>query len=350
MAPAVAETTSASALFAGELGKAGISLFLYGIYLVLFFIAVVSLTRRPPQGSRRFMLVSTLMTFPLATVQATIALACVGAVVDLVHLQKGKMVEIDNHSTLGRLTAAHQLVLAVNNLLTDIIFLHRCLKVWGRRRVVLAVPIILMTATLVVGISLSLIGLNASNAQLELIPFTLGLSTTLLLAALTGGRIWWMQRALSVLGENALRNGQTPEIRGRYTLALKILIESGAIYSICALAMVISIASPSKVNGNWTISHLVIVGIVQQGVNIVPMFVAVRVGWKANRTPRSQAAAPANITLPGSNAAWGPYPQTPRRAVEIRPRRSDSGASLLDSEGKFVDGRVSEEKVVLSVV
>ncbi|KAJ7058727.1 hypothetical protein C8F01DRAFT_1370928 [Mycena amicta] len=334
------EATAIRVPLAGELAKAGVSLFLYGIYLVLFILAILSLTRRSTPGGRRFMLGSTLATFPLATTQAVLGVCSAAAVLRLVQDSQPVVLVDKTTSNFSMLSTAHQVVLAVNNLLTDIIFLHRCLKVWGSRHLILILPILLMVSTIVIGISLSITGLDSSNAELEAVPFILGLLTTLTLSLLTGGKIWWMRREItSSLSLSLNTKHQNPEIHSRYNLAFHILIESGAIYTICALAMVISILLPSgRSSPGYGEGHLVIVGIVHQAVNIVPIFIAVRAGLGSLSNSNTNNSSKPSSSFTGTSNYSGTGSSQYKLQSSTRPtpfalfQRSPTRTSTQDEE------------------
>ncbi|KAJ7847731.1 hypothetical protein B0H14DRAFT_3453606 [Mycena olivaceomarginata] len=59
------------------------------------------------------------------------------------------------------------------------------------------------------------------------------------MTALTAGRILWIRRAAS-------RVGLDTKVRGRYSTAMRIVLESGAIACMAAIIMAITVSLPDK--------------------------------------------------------------------------------------------------------
>ncbi|KAJ7830769.1 hypothetical protein B0H13DRAFT_2371804 [Mycena leptocephala] len=97
-------------------------------------------------------------------------------------------------------------------------------------------------------------------------PFVLGASTNLVLTAFTAGRILWIWHATSHVGFNK-------PLRNRYNTAIKVIIESGVIYSTAAIFLAITTLVDNSL-------YYVGTAATQQLVNIIPTFTLVYVGLK----------------------------------------------------------------------
>ncbi|KAJ7703876.1 hypothetical protein B0H14DRAFT_740921 [Mycena olivaceomarginata] len=153
---------------------------------------------------------------------------------------------------------------------TDGLLIYRCYHVWGRpNKIFLAVPILLMLATLATGYVTSYDEDKYADGWYHFDPrvvFTLNLFTNLVLMMLTAGRIWWVtRRQRAVLGAE-----WTP----RYNAAIAIILESGAIYCSGLIFQVVALSFHDSALTAVYISH----GTIGQLVNIVPTLIVVRVG------------------------------------------------------------------------
>ncbi|KAJ7723206.1 hypothetical protein B0H14DRAFT_573145 [Mycena olivaceomarginata] len=168
------------------------------------------------------------------------------------------------------LVLAQDILLVTNTVFTDGLLIYRCYHVWGRpNKIFLAVPILLMLATLATGYVTSYDEDKYADGWYHFDPrvvFTLNLFTNLVLMMLTAGRIWWVtRRQRAVLGAE-----WTP----RYNAAIAIILESGAIY--CS-GLIFQVVALSFHDSALTASiHLH--GTIGQLVNIVPTLIVVR-GW-----------------------------------------------------------------------
>ncbi|KAJ7343792.1 hypothetical protein DFH08DRAFT_871278 [Mycena albidolilacea] len=171
------------------------------------------------------------------------------------------------------LALGQDIILAINNLVTDLLFLYRCYVIWGARRTVLLLPVMMILATMTVGCITGLGYYGVVKLPFFVdprVPFIMGASTNVVLMGLTAGRIWYIRReAGAITGQHSLRQ--------RYGTAVAIILESGFLYCICVIFYEISMSmKDSSVYG--TISIGVAWGLVQVGVNIVPTLILVRVG------------------------------------------------------------------------
>ncbi|KAF8146396.1 hypothetical protein K438DRAFT_1869616 [Mycena galopus ATCC 62051] len=146
------------------------------------------------------------------------------------------------------------------SLISDSIFMYRCYVIWDSQTRPLILPVLLMLSTLVVEI----LGLPGTSGYAEGPTLILAAATNLVITAFTAGRILYIQRAASHV---ALDH----QIRGRYTRAVVMILESGAINCVVA----ISLAITSFLNGE-IFSIASAVG--PRVLNIIPTFTLVYIG------------------------------------------------------------------------
>ncbi|KAJ7798211.1 hypothetical protein B0H13DRAFT_1933775 [Mycena leptocephala] len=124
-------------------------------------------------------------------------------------------------------------------------WLYRCYVIWGFRKKIVIVPVLLMLSTFVTGImGAAAQPLNVSDVR---ISGSLAVATNLFL---TAGRIIWIRRAASHVGlDNTVRNRYTTAIGMMYGLVLYPLppdmtsrLESGAIYCLASIFLLVTIS------------------------------------------------------------------------------------------------------------
>ncbi|KAF8146408.1 hypothetical protein K438DRAFT_1944668 [Mycena galopus ATCC 62051] len=157
--------------------------------------------------------------------------------------------------------------------------LYRCYVIWECRKKPLILPALLMVSNLVVTITRIKVHTIERAGGISTI---INAATNLALTALTAGRILWIERAASRV---ALDN----TIRGRYRRAVVIILESGAVYFIVAIFLVIT-GPPGK------LSFGIDLGIAEQLLNIIPTFTLVYIGLK-NMSDNSSAYLENNIIV-----------------------------------------------------
>ncbi|KAF7346454.1 hypothetical protein MSAN_01873400 [Mycena sanguinolenta] len=241
--------------------QTAVSLVLYGAYVNLFLLSLYTLSRRKTAGTRLLIAASCMMAVVGSTQMALDVAAIVVATRlfrQIVHSEG-----LAERSSLPALLTAQTVTLVVNYFIADSIFLYRCYVIWGSQKRTLILPSLLMSSNFVVMI----LGLTTEVLTSELagrIATLLGVATTLVLTAQTAGRILWIQRAAS-------RVALDITIRGRYTRAIVLILESGVVYCAAGIFLVITY-SP----GGETFS--IYFGILQQLLNIVPTFTLVYIG------------------------------------------------------------------------
>ncbi|KAJ7879056.1 hypothetical protein B0H14DRAFT_2710377 [Mycena olivaceomarginata] len=221
-----------------------IGTFFYGIYLVLFCICIYILLHRPRNLANIILLVTAISLFTLSTIQTIINIILGAGDVDNINIPYDQLVYADN------------MIYVANSAIADGLFIYRCYIIWNRNIYVVILPIIMLVITIVFGV----------DQALPLAPFFgITLVTTVLVAALTAGRIWWIGRQARV--------HLKPDVQRRYSNSISVIVESGVIYSVGLLAYLILGAIPfTLVAQDPTVEMLA------QLVGIVPTLVIVRVG------------------------------------------------------------------------
>ncbi|KAJ7731502.1 hypothetical protein B0H16DRAFT_1893325 [Mycena metata] len=156
----------------------------------------------------------------------------------------------------------------------DTIFILRCYAIWNFQLKIIIVPVLLTFAVTGVGHTNAFWPLHTPNTlrsadsvvaefsfKLLKISILLSICTTVILMVLTAGRIWWIARtARTLLG---------PTVISKYYTACAMILESGAIYCVSAIAF----ATIGFTLDQWTTG-----AILGQLVGIAPTIIAVRVG------------------------------------------------------------------------
>ncbi|KAJ7463167.1 hypothetical protein FB451DRAFT_463347 [Mycena latifolia] len=259
-----------------EVCTAGMGVLLYGVFIVLFLIALHLLYHRRSPGRGAFLALTVVMAL-LATTQFLLHVATVALSLRLLEtaVKDGWAYPPSSLTATERLYWAlvltQDVVLVTNSVVTDGLLIYRCYLVWGRpRKALLVLPVLLILGTLGTGYMTSY-DQDSPSDEYHLDPrivFGLNLVTNFVTMALTAARIWWVTRTQrAVLGSDF-----TP----RYNAAIAIILESGAIYCAGLIFQVVGLS----VQGSKLISPPVYLshGTIGQLVNIVPTLIVVRVG------------------------------------------------------------------------
>ncbi|KAJ7118255.1 hypothetical protein C8R44DRAFT_190374 [Mycena epipterygia] len=302
-------------------------LFLYALYVVLFLFSIHFLRRRY-HAARRVLLLAAWAMFLLATSGTLLVVTTAGISMRMMYM----FVQGSNSEAANLLRQYHMLslavdiILALNNLVTDLLFLYRCYVIWGYRKIIIVVPGVLILATVVVGCisGLGYYKLITLNTYIDpRVPFSMGALTSILLMCLTAGRIWYIRRQGQIMTGNTL-------FKKQYDTAVAIILESGLIYCVCAILYVTS-ASINSTSASATIFSGVSWGLFQLGVNIVPTLILVRVGMGRS----TENTAPVTSTM-GRNTTQE-YPIFASR--DSKPLRTNNKStqrmSGMDEEGAF---------------
>ncbi|KAJ7871916.1 hypothetical protein B0H13DRAFT_2280347 [Mycena leptocephala] len=272
--------------------ETGVSLLLYGIYVNLFLLSIYTLSRRRETPGTSFLIAASCVMAIVATTQ--IAATIAGAVITARFVQQLVHAHVLNRPhSVRTLETLVNVLLAINNVVTDLFFMYRCYVIWGCQRKILIPPGLLMIATLLASI-LASPTTSITNAQ---IPFGLAAATNLVLTALTAGRILWIRRQSSHVGRDNTYHS-------RHNRAIGIILESGAIYCIAALFLLIAASQ-----NNMEIFSIGF-SVEQQLLTIIPTFTLVYVGLKDT------------VDRPtGCTGQAFPYP--PSQVLDIKPQRTE---------------------------
>ncbi|KAF7344946.1 MYND-type domain-containing protein [Mycena venus] len=268
-----AQFASLYVLMSNTLSIACTTLVLYGLYIVLFILAIRAITRRNPPRRRTLLAVTSVMFF-LGTCDAVSTVALIGITMRVLNVL--------------RLTEIIRTTL--NIVVTDLLFLYRCYIIWDSRKKVLILPALCILATVVLLVTVCLQLYEGTYLIDPRAPFIMLLGTNLLLMFLTAGRIWYRGRGMhTILGPNF---GKT------YNSALALILESGAIYCFCAILLVAS--QTTQTEGEFgAIFYGISTGLATQTVNIAPTLILVRLGMDQDRI---QQTTPVSDQLPSGGA------------------------------------------------
>ncbi|KAJ7888667.1 hypothetical protein B0H14DRAFT_2693405 [Mycena olivaceomarginata] len=256
-----------------NVSQTAVSLLLYGIYINLFLLFLHTLSRRRLAAGTTPLLVASCMMAAVGSTQMALDV--------VVTAQAARLLQQMVHSTtpsvtvlpsveltrpIFKLLIAQVFTLVMNNLITDFIFLYRCYVIWGYKKKPIILPALLVLSTfVVVNVSYTT---NKMNTHIRLLIILVA-ATNLVLTALTAGRILWIQRAASHVGLDST-------IRARYTRAIAVILESGALYCAVAIFLLISALLNDEIFSiGW--------GIGQQLMNIIPTFTLLYIGRKNMR-------------------------------------------------------------------
>ncbi|KAJ7739336.1 hypothetical protein B0H16DRAFT_1758866 [Mycena metata] len=298
-----------------EVCTATMTILLYGVFVVLFLIAVHLLHHRKTPGRTTLLILTAAMGI-LATVQFSLHLVTCSLALRLLRVaitdggQADPLHPTNTERMYWALVLTQDLVLVTNTVITDGLLVYRCYLVWGRpSKIFLIPPILIMLSTLATGYVTS-DDEDKFTGPYHLDPrivFALNLFTNFVLMSLTAGRIWWVTRKQrAVLGDGL---GSTP----RYNAAIAIVLESGAIYCCGLIFQVVALSIQDSFSTPVYLSH----GTISQLVNIAPTLIVVRVGM-------------------GHTAPTGPAQTTDRSLHFLPPARANTNNTQLrfaSSEG-----------------
>jgi len=171
----------------------------------------------------------------------------------------------DDPPALNRIVTALKAIFILYNLIADGIILYRCYVIWGMKRRILIVPMFTYACT----ITASILAFTAYETPGFVSGMAMTFFTNIIAISLTAGRIWWISRQdRALLGHNA---------QGRYKTAIAILLESGIIYPISLLVLVLAYVAFSHTE-SWIIGLNTVVAVLYQVVGIAPTLIIARVG------------------------------------------------------------------------
>ncbi|KAJ7846478.1 hypothetical protein B0H14DRAFT_2771848 [Mycena olivaceomarginata] len=240
------------------LSEMAASLLFYGIHISFFFFTVYTLSRRWKIPGIKPLVAASCVMATLGTIQIAVNIAtAVMAVRFVQQVIRGQI--LDQLAPFFPLGDILDLTLVINVLVTDSFLLYRCYVIWGFQKKVLVLPVVLILSTIVMGI-LGLLGFADPR-----IACGLTIATNLVLTTLIAGRIMWIRRAASFAGLDKT-------LRERYTRAMGMILECGAIYCIGVITVIATRNDFTAYNVAW--------GVLGQLMNIIPTFTLVYVGLK----------------------------------------------------------------------
>ncbi|KAF7343969.1 Rtt106 domain-containing protein [Mycena venus] len=251
-----------------------IDTFVYGIYCALFVQSVqVLLSRR--RAHYRLHLGGLTALFLLSTIHIVAAYAwafitdnATTAIYELISLRNPPpdLYGPDDPVVVHHLARLLRARYAIANALADAILIWRCYIIWGNSWRAVAFPCIAYMVNIggVIVAALPLQGPSRRTAVAVCIGTTF--FTNVVASSLAAGRIWWISRRVSyVLSRNSRRT---------YTNLTAILVESGCIYPISIIIVLVLFIVPST----STISVLISLAPIYHIVGISPTLIIVRVG------------------------------------------------------------------------
>ncbi|KAJ7630278.1 hypothetical protein FB45DRAFT_531807 [Roridomyces roridus] len=231
--------------------QAGMELLFYGFYLHVFISAIHNLLYRCSAAGKSILILASCAMFLVGTVQLALQLVSVGVYIRILQQQMGA--GADGYNTL--IVLSH-IILAFNTLVADSLFTYRCYILWGRRKAVILLPVLLMLSTLALGVAIQFLP-ALYTIRITQIEFVVVAVTNVLLTVLAASRIWWIRR----------KGGPESILRQRCNSAFAFILESGVLYCIWSILLVCTISIKPEAD---SIVFAVVLGSAKQGVNMVP--------------------------------------------------------------------------------
>ncbi|KAF7340764.1 MYND-type domain-containing protein [Mycena sanguinolenta] len=243
------------------LSETGVALLLYGVHICLFSLSIYLLARRRETHGRKLLMAWSCIIAAGGTAEMAVIVAAV--------IEAARFVEKLLHAQVSNapvfaLLQIQSMIVSMNNFATDSLYLYRCYLIWDYRWKILILPGLLMISTFVLGIVgvQSSRGLSVTKPQ---IVYALAAATNVVLTALTAGRLLWIRRTASGASVNT-------RFRARCNRALGIILESGVIYCIAVVSLLVA----ASFNAHEV--YVIELGVVSQLLNIIPTFTLVYVG------------------------------------------------------------------------
>lgn len=242
---------------------------IYGCHVVVLAACFHILpSRRSVRGLHKRLLYINAASFVFATAQIVIAFLFVFLVLSFTQEGSSLLPAVNAYNVLNILTDTLN---PITNIIADSLLIWRCYVIWGRKLLVVAFPIIFLVVGTVCGYILVYaeattywIRIHAPPTELSPPPLYLrledltqymiigyyasSLATNLLMSALIAYRILVAARGLRTYCDKGQKQ--------IYTRIASIIIETGAIYSVCLLLAFI-LRGPVPVAAGWIFSTLV---------------------------------------------------------------------------------------------
>ncbi|KIJ35026.1 hypothetical protein M422DRAFT_212789 [Sphaerobolus stellatus SS14] len=307
---------------------------LYGSYAVLFSICIHILVFGPKRGVNRNLLVTAVAMFALSTIHVCVDLArAINAFITNSHEPEGAS---EYYAQIWLwLNIFKQALYATNNILADGLVIYRCYIVWGFHWKIIVLPSIMLIGTTVCGylavfnFSQVVPGQNVfalNIAEWGTALFSLSLATNIVVTSLIAGRIWWISR------QTQAHVGR--KHRQKYNNAVAIILESGAIYSVSQMTLLILYCVKTN-------AVFIVYDALAQIMGIVPTLIIVRVGLGLT-TQENTLIGSTRGTVPRFGTARGtgmagfesrPVPLQVRKVVEIDADIESTSPGISTSQG-----------------
>ncbi|KAF9458418.1 hypothetical protein BDZ94DRAFT_1313306 [Collybia nuda] len=242
---------------------------LYGVYTMLFSLSMHIFRKRQPSKGHKSILIGTAFLFLCCTFQ------CVLGSFPISIYQSGTVEYVV-------VPVANNALYVTTNFVANSLFAYRCYVIWGRKKYILGLSILLILAETGFGLYFCISSLPFGDAPMggfdARTPLFFTFATNVTLTGLSAGRIWWISRGLRILG---------PKVSRKYNTIIALIVESGTIYCVAIAAYLISLPKDGnfdgipKVGESYTTSEIVVrtfFGILTQIVGIVPTLIVVRIG------------------------------------------------------------------------
>uniref|UniRef100_A0A0W0F623 Uncharacterized protein n=1 Tax=Moniliophthora roreri TaxID=221103 RepID=A0A0W0F623_MONRR len=250
---------------------------LWGAYTVLFCICIYVLlySKKAPGGTNKPLMATAVIMYLLCT--AHVINDFVRAIVGFIDYTgrggaKAYYQQIWDWSYVFR-----QSLYATNNIVADALLVYRLYIVWSRDKRVVLGPLLMLTGTAVCGYR-AVWGYSQAKPgdtnhsdviyHWGVVMFSLSLGTNVIVTCLIAWRIWWTGRVITQTLDR--KHGR------KYSQALAIIIESGAICSISTLITLVAYVSGTKAVD-------IAYDPLTQITGIVPTLIIVRVGLGISR-------------------------------------------------------------------
>ncbi|KAJ7779863.1 hypothetical protein B0H16DRAFT_1500081 [Mycena metata] len=237
--------------------------FLYGAYVIMFAFYMHASRARNMAKNHRFLHISTITLFILATAHCALQFATTGTYTRVLTNDVGDQLEVLGTALeyVDVQTAAFA-VYVTSTIIADSIFIFRCYNIWNRRLAVIVFPAFLVLVATGLGyanVVLLILGID-QGIPLSITSIVVSLFTTVVLMGLTVGRIRSLARAARVvIGRKAV---------GTYYTVCAMILESGALYCVFGvILLVVPLALETWPYG----------AVLAQVVGIAPTLISVRV-------------------------------------------------------------------------
>ncbi|KAJ7144122.1 hypothetical protein C8R44DRAFT_759512 [Mycena epipterygia] len=244
-------------------------LLLYGVFLVLFVLALYLLACRHNAPSRGYLIAMTVAMFLFSTTQVVLQTTIALLAIRGVHHEIRGEPFIKEVFICKNLIFAGEIVLVTNNLITDGLFIYRCYLVWGKNAYSMILPLCMLAATTATGYVEAFGETYHAFGSLitSRVAFDLSVLTSVVLMCLTAGRIWWARKELhTIISDRAITR--------KYDTAVAMILESGAMYCATIIGVIIS----GSLGSPFSPVYSIFLGAIVQVMNIAPTIIIVRVG------------------------------------------------------------------------